>query len=112
MDAAAIFQRLYAAGVRLELQGERLSASPAGRLNDELRALIRSNKPALAAYLDEAHQTTVELIEAAMRACDHHGDGTEAREQMRRECHETPPALRADLRDHLNDSYPKGRNES
>lgn len=105
MDAATIFQCLYAAGVRLELQGDRLSASPAGRLNEELRALIRTNKPALVEYLTEAHQTTLELIEAAMRACDHHGDGPEAREQMRRECHETPPALREDLRDHLKQTY-------
>lgn len=105
MDATAIFQRLYASGVRLELQGDRLFATPSARLNDELRALIRSNKPALAAYLGEAHQTTVELIEAAMRACDHHGDGPAAREQMRRDCHETPPALRADLRDHFDQSY-------
>lgn len=105
MDAPTIFQRLYAAGVRLELHGERLSASPAARLNDDLRALIRTHKPALVAYLTDAHQTTLELIEAAMRACDHHGDGPEAREQMRRDCHETPPAMREDLRDHFKQTY-------
>ncbi|WP_439518497.1 hypothetical protein [Hydrogenophaga sp.] len=108
MEAAAIFQRLYAAGVRLELQGERLSASPAARLNEELRALIRTHKPALVTYLIDAHQTTLELIEAAMRACDHHGDGPVAREAMRRECLETPRELRADLRDHLNQTYRGG----
>lgn len=45
------------------------------------------------------------LIEAASLACDHHGDGPEAREQMRRDCIEAPPHLRADLRDHFKQTY-------
>lgn len=107
MDAATILRKLYAAGVRLDLQqGDRLNASPASRLTDELRRLIRDHKPELVAYLTEAHQTSAELIEAAMRACDHHKDKPEAREQMRRECMDTPPHLRADLRDHFNQTYP------
>lgn len=48
-----------------------------------------------------------ELIEAAMRACDHHGDGESAREQMRIECLEIPPDLRADLLDYFRRTYPK-----
>lgn len=47
-----------------------------------------------------------ELIAAAMRACDAHGDSPEAREQMRRDCLETPPHLRADLLQHLRAAYP------
>ncbi len=105
MDAAAILRQLYAAGVRLELQGDRLSASPASRLTDDLRALIRGHKPELIAYLTEAHRTTAELIEASMRACDFHGDGLQAREQMQRDCLDTPPHLRADLRDYFNQTY-------
>ena len=46
------------------------------------------------------------LLAAAMRACDHWGDGPEAREQMRRECLETPPHLRADLLEHFRREYP------
>lgn len=105
MGAADIFLRLYSAGVRLEMQGERLTAAPAARLNDELRDLIRGNRPALVGYLNEAHQTTARLIESAMRACDHHGDGPEAREQMLRECLDSPPHLRSDLADHFQKNY-------
>jgi len=107
MPAADIFRRLHEAGVRLEMQGERLSASPASRLTDELRTLIRSNKPALVVYLDQAHQTTAQLIEAAMQACDFHADGPEAREQMRQACIDTPPHLREDLCDHFKNTYEK-----
>ena len=46
-----------------------------------------------------------DLLEAAMRACDAWKDGPEAREQMRRDCIDTPPHLRADLRDHFNQTY-------
>ncbi len=47
------------------------------------------------------------LIEAAMRACDHHGDNAAAREQMRSECLATPADLWADLLAHFNETYPK-----
>lgn len=105
MDATLILRRLFAAGVRLDLKGDGLSAWPASSLNDELRALIRGHKPELIAYLTEAHRTTAELIEASMRACDFHGDGLQAREQMQRDCLDTPPHLRADLRDYFNQTY-------
>jgi LmbE family N-acetylglucosaminyl deacetylase len=105
MTPEQILRHLFAAGVRLDLRGDRLCAWPATSLNDELRALIRSNKPALVIYLVEAHQTDADLIEAAMRACDFNGDGLHAREQMQRDCLETPPHLRADLRDYFNQSY-------
>lgn len=55
-----------------------------------------------------AEELTQQLLGAAMAACDHHGDGPEAREQMRRECMETPPHLRADLLDHFRKAY-RGR---
>jgi len=49
-----------------------------------------------------------ELIEAAMRACDHFNDGPQAREAMRQQCLETPAHLRADLLAHFTTTYPKG----
>lgn len=48
------------------------------------------------------------LIDAAMRACDHHGDNQAARDQMLADVEATPPHLRQDLLDHLNQTYPKG----
>lgn len=107
MEAAEIFRQLSAAGIRLELQGDQLSASPASRLTDNLRAVVRAHKPALIAYLAEAHVTTAELLTAAARACDRWGDSPEARAQMRQDIEATPPQLRADLLEHLQATYPK-----
>jgi hypothetical protein len=45
------------------------------------------------------------LLTAAMRACDHHGDGRKAREQMKRDCLATPVHLRADLLAHFRQTY-------
>lgn len=41
------------------------------------------------------------LIAAAMRVCYMHGDGEQAREDMRADCLDTPLHLRADLLDHF-----------
>jgi hypothetical protein len=54
-----------------------------------------------------AARLNVDLLAAAMRACDHHRDGGAAREQMRRDCLATPLHLRADLIDHFHTNYPK-----
>lgn len=52
-----------------------------------------------------------ELIAAAMRACDHHGDSPAARQQMVRDCLDTPPELRQELLEHFERTYPmKGKN--
>ncbi len=95
--AVVIYQRSQEAGVTLTADGERLLATPARLLTDELRADIRAHKPELLALLHDAHETTAALIEAAMRACAHHGDGDVAREQMRLDCLATPLHQRADL---------------
>jgi len=43
------------------------------------------------------HRVTADLLKAAMRACDFHGDGPAAREQMRQDCQNTPARLQTDL---------------
>lgn len=48
------------------------------------------------------------LLKAAMRACDHHGDGHEARAEMSRQCLATPKHLRADLLEHFLMTYGGG----
>ncbi len=53
----------------------------------------------------EAQRFTESLLAAAMRCCDHHGDGEAAREEMRLDCLNTPAHLQADLLDHLTKSY-------
>lgn len=104
MNAPKILATLWAAGIRVRLKDGHL-AVPAGRLSDEHRALVLNHRAELIQFLTEARETTAALVESAMRACDHWNDAPEAREQMRRECLETPPHLRADLLDHFNNAY-------
>lgn len=47
-----------------------------------------------------------ELLAAAMRACDHWGDGPQAREEMRLSCIDTPANQHDDLLEHFRRSYP------
>lgn len=54
-----------------------------------------------------AQRQVRELIEAALRACDHHGDNEAEREQMRQDVQNTPPHLRPDLLDHFDSAYRK-----
>lgn len=109
MDAAEIFRRLSEAGIRLELRGDQLLAAPALRLTNELRTLVRTHKPALIAYLADAHATTVALLDAAALSCDYWGDDQAARDQMRQEVENTPLHLRQDLLEHLQAAYPKDK---
>lgn len=44
-----------------------------------------------------ANRITADLIQAAMRVCDCHGDDEAARQEMREQCLELPPHLQADL---------------
>ena len=53
-----------------------------------------------------AHRLTADLLKAAMRVCDRHGDGKAAREAMRRDCLDTPLHLQADLLDHFRKDTP------
>ena len=46
------------------------------------------------------------LIEAAMRACDAHGDSEAARKEMHQQCMELTPELQADLLEHFLNAYP------
>ena len=48
-----------------------------------------------------------DLLAAAMRCCDKHGDGPEAREEMKRQCLEIPAHLRGDLLDYFKSHYPE-----
>ena len=54
-----------------------------------------------------AQRTMKKLLAAAMRCCDRHGDGAEARAEMERQCLEIPPHLRGDLLDYFNTRYPE-----
>lgn len=68
--------------------GEKLHVARPSECNTQLGALT-------------AHRVAAELLAAAMRTCDHHGDCEAARDQMRRECLELPPHLQRDLLPHF-----------
>lgn len=49
----------------------------------------------------ENTQLASDLIEAAMKVCDRHGDGEAARSEMCQQCRELSPAMQADLLAHF-----------
>lgn len=106
MSADALLQELLQAGIEpgLTPDGEHITV-PAGRLTDSQRAAVRQFKRELIERLQESARLTTELLAAAMRAADHHGDGPEAREQMRLDVLATPQHLRADLLAHFRENY-------
>jgi hypothetical protein len=55
--------------------------------------------------VSENRTLAADLVDAAMKVCDRHGDGDAAREEMRRQCLELPVHLQADLLEHF-----RGRN--
>jgi hypothetical protein len=74
---------------------------PVGKLTDEQRTAVLSQKPALIACILESARVTTELLQAAMRRCDQFNDSEKARQDMREQILETPPHLRQDLLDHF-----------
>ena len=48
----------------------------------------------------------LDLIAAAMKVCDRHGDNEAAREEMRQQCLELSPRLQADLLEHFTGKKP------
>lgn len=105
MTPADVCRAIYDAGLSVRVNGDSLSLKPAERLTPDLRALVVAHKPELIQFLLDAEVTAAELVEAAMRCCDRHGDSAQAREDMAKDCANTPAHLRADLRDHFKRAY-------
>jgi hypothetical protein len=101
MDALTAYRRLHDAGLTLDARDDRLLVGPSDRLTDDLRTMVRAHKQELLRLMADAHATTEDLIAWAMKTCDRYGDGPAAREEMRRQCVETPPHLQPDLLDHF-----------
>lgn len=110
MSADTILRELLDCGIEPGLTPDETGIEvPAGRLSDSQRAAIRQHKSELIDRLRETARVTVALVEAASRACDAWGDSEEAREQMRLQCLETPPHLRAELLEYFRRTYPRGQ---
>lgn len=109
MTTDTLIRAALDAGVELRFVDGQLKAVGRRKAVEAWAPRLRERKPELLQFLTEARETTNALVEAAMRACDHHGDGPAAREEMRRQCLETPPHLHADLADHFRKNYPQGK---
>lgn len=106
MTAIAILAELIECGIEPALTPDGTGIEvPAGRLTDAQRAAIKAHKAELIASIQESARITTELLAAAMRACDHHGDSPAARQQMVRDCLDTPPELRQELLAHFRENY-------
>lgn len=106
MTARAILAGLLAHGIELECTPDgRNLVVPAGCLTPQQRAQVLAHKPELIRLVLESNQLTRQLLQAAMHACRHWGDNQAAREQMRQDCLNTPPHLRADLLAHFKNAH-------
>lgn len=106
MTAQAILSDLLACGIDLECtpDGKGLTV-PANTLTPEQRARVLAHKPELIRLVLQSNRLTHQLLQAAMRVCDHWNDSPAAREQMRQDCLNTPPHLRAELLALLRKQY-------
>lgn len=105
MTARAILAGLLAHSIELQCtpDGKNLVV-PAGCLTPQQRAQVLAHKPELVRLVLESDHLTQQLLQAAMRVCRDWGDGQAAREQMRQDCLDTPPRLRADLLAHFKNT--------
>lgn len=102
MNVPELIEQAQSDGVTFRLVGDKVRVNaPDGRLVRWL-SILRPHRTEIRAWL-----TAGELIAAAMRACDHYNDSPAARQQMVRDCLDTPPELRQELREHFERSYPK-----
>ena len=108
MSAVTLIRQAISAGVTLRIdEGGTLKAAGPSETLREWSPHQREHKAELLEFLQDAHATTAQLVEAAMRCCDKHGDGPEAREEMKLQCLEIPPHLRGDLLHYFNSHYPE-----
>jgi hypothetical protein len=107
MNAAALIREASESGIVLRLDGGKIKARGSPEALAAMVPQLREHRPELLQLLTEAHATATALIDAAMRACDYHGDDGHAREQMRAACMSTPCDLWNDLIEHFVRSYPR-----
>ena len=81
-----------------------VSSVPSGRVYEFSRGVSSVSSVGVTAIFENCISVE-ELIQAAMRACDHHGDGEAARQEMVQQCLEVPAHLRAELHQHFIRTY-------
>lgn len=81
-----------------------VSAVPFGAVCRNRERVASVSSVGVAAIL-ENRALAADLLAAAMRVCDHHGDGTDARDAMRQDVMNTPEHLRPDLLAYFLQTY-------
>ena len=81
-----------------------VSSVPTGRIYEFPQGVSAVSSVGVTALFENCISVE-ELIQAAMRACDHHGDGEAARQEMVQQCLEVPAHLRAELHQHFIRTY-------
>jgi hypothetical protein len=107
VTAATLIRKASAAGIVLRLVDGKIKASGRPEALAAMVPQLREHRPELLEFLADAHDTGTAVIDAAMRACDYHGDDAQAREQMKAACMSTPCHLWNDLIEHFVRSYPR-----
>lgn len=84
MGSTQVLRRLQQSGLTVTTDGERLIVTPANRLNEEARQLIRDNKPEIVAALKSSSraiadaQSMVDELTCLVRICGERYSFTEA----------------------------------
>lgn len=105
MTAAEVTAAVHAAGLVVLLHGSDLVVKPADRITPQVRAMLATAKAEVVAYLAACERIMPRLMDAAMRACDHHRDSEQARADMRADILATPLHMRLDLMHHFQVTY-------
>lgn len=112
MTPHAVLNTLWSHGATVSLAPNGVDLLVPGDTPASLIGLLRDNKTDVLEFLHAAHVTTAEVIDAAMRCCDFHGDGDKARAEMRQQVIDTPDFLKPDLMAHFINTYPPKRKAS
>jgi hypothetical protein len=122
MTVSHVLEEVSKAGLTLRLTtAGSINARPVDRLTPALRELLKSHKVDLVVALKQlptlerksmqiaaaCDELDRQLLEAAMRCCDHWKDGPEARAQMVAEIRATRRDQRQDLLEHFQAWYGK-----
>lgn len=102
MNVPELIEQAKSEGVTFRVNGDKVKVNaPPGQLERWL-PILRPHRTEIRAWL-----TAGDLIAAAMRACDHWNDSPAARQQMVKDCLDTPPELRQELLDYFSTNYQK-----
>ena len=81
-----------------------VSSVPPGRVYEFSRGVSSVSSVGVTGIFENCISVE-ELIVAALAACDHHGDGEAARQEMVQQCMEVPPEHREELHRHFTRTY-------